>query len=216
MRRLFPTLPALALVAGCLSGSHAYLKLSSDFNMPAEYSEAETYANLREEWLRHSPLGLEGGIAAILEDPAVGVALVAYEAQQSRTPGRPGSQAIETWAMLYGNGDRIPVRVRWTFNKHFHRQATLEPDNGWKFRLVDDRGLTLDPVEIGRMNLVRDTKDWIGEFRIWFPRKTIDGRLLITNQTKSLKLTVEGPPGDAALEWRFRPLLATGDRPQIE
>lgn len=215
MRVLFPWLAAAGVLAGCLSGSHAYLKLSSDYGMPAEYSEAEQYAALREDWLRHATVGLEGGIAAILEDPAVGAAMVAYQAERSGTPGRPGKQAEETWSLLYGKGDRIPIRVRWTFNKHFHRENTLDPAN-WKFQLVDDRGLTLEPVEIGSLETIRDARDWIGEFRIWFPRKTIDGRLLVTSHTRSLTLLVKGGPGDAALEWRFLPLLGTGGRPRFE
>lgn len=204
------------LLAGCLSGPHAYLKLSPDYRLPPEYADASTYDALRDEWLRHATLGLEGGIAAILEDPAVGAAMVAFEAERSGAPGQPGKQAEELWASLYGKGDRIPIRVRWTFNKHFHKEATLDPTAGWKFRLVDDRGMVLQPVEIGRVQTIRDARDWIGEFRIWFPRKTVDGRLLVTSHTRSLALIVEGGPGDATLEWRFLPLLASGDRPRFE
>ncbi len=216
MRRLPVLLWVAGLLVGCLAGQHAYLKLSSDYRLPAEYSEAETYAALRDQWLRHSALGLEGGIAAILEDPAVGAALVAYDASRSAGAGRPGKQAAETWDLLYGTGDRIPLRIRWTFNKHFHRQATIEPGNAWRFRLIDDRGLSLEPIEIGHLEQIRDARDWIGEFRIWFPRRTIDGRLLITSHTRSLTLKVDGAAGDASLEWRFLPLLAPGDRPTLE
>ena len=161
-------------------------------------------------------LGLEGCFAAFLGGAAVGAALVAYDASRSAGAGRPGKQAAETWDLLYGTGDRIPLRIRWTFNKHFHRQATIEPGNAWRFRLIDDRGLSLEPIEIGHLEQIRDARDWIGEFRIWFPRRTIDGRLLITSHTRSLTLKVDGAAGDASLEWRFLPLLAPGDRPTLE
>ncbi len=211
MVRPLTWLLAAAVTAGCLSGAHAYLRLSDDYRMPREFADASTYLELEDAWLRHAPLGLEGGIAAILEDPAVGAARLAYDASRSATPGRPGRHAEQTWEELYRQGDRIPFRVRWRFNKHFHRQATLEPGSGWTFTLEDNSGQKLAPAEIGPLETLRDKADWVGEFRIWFPRRSIDGRLLITNHTRSLLLSVAGIPGDATLSWRFLPLLEARD-----
>jgi hypothetical protein len=199
------------LAVGCLTGPHAYLSLSSDFRLPGEHADAATYPDLQDLWLRTSPLGLEGAVGAVLEDPALGSAKLAFEASRSRTPGGPGKAAAEAWEQLYRGGDRLPVRVRWRFNKHFHREPTISPDSGWKFALTDDRGLKLQPAEIGKMSSTRDTRDWIGEFRIWFPRRSIDGRPYMTNRTRSLTLSIVGVPGDTSLTWRFLPLLDAPD-----
>ncbi|MBM4438211.1 MAG: hypothetical protein FJ029_13515 [Actinobacteria bacterium] len=199
------------LAVGCLAGPHAYLSLSGDYRLPAEYADAATYLELHDTWLRTSPLGLEGAVGAVLEDPVLGSALIAFEASRSKTPGGPGQAAAEAWDRLYRGGERLPVRVRWRFNKHFHEEHTISPDSGWKFSLTDDRGLSLQPVEIGKMSASRDARDWLGEFRLWFPRSSIDGRRYMTNRTRTLTLTIVGVPGDTSLTWRFLPLLDAPD-----
>ena len=211
MKRLASGFLAVAAIAGCLSGAHAYLDLSEDYRPPREFPDPASFRDVEDTWLRNAPLGLEGHIAAILEDPAVYAAQLAYEASRSGSPGRPGKAAEQGWEAMFKGGSRLPIRIRWRFNKHFHRQATLEPTSGWAFTLTDDQGNTLLPVEIGSLATTRDAADWVGEFRVWFPRTTIDGRRLITTHTRQLTLHVAGRPGDAQVMWRFRPLLEGRD-----
>lgn len=212
-RRWFAILASGLVVGGCLSGPHAYLRLASRYEVPAEFDGIAPYEGTVDAWTRHASLGLEGGIAAVLEDAAVGAAFIADQASRSRTPGRPGLQAADSWDDLYHKGYHIPVRVRWRFNKHFHKETSIDPKDVWTFKLVDDKGLILSPVEFGKLTTLPSAKEWIGEFRVWFTRKTIDGHTQITQGTRRLTLQVSGRPGDAELVWRFQPLLEAHDEP---
>lgn len=198
------------LASGCLSDA-AYLKLSRNYALPAEYVDPRSYASTLETWTRVAPLGLAGGFAATLEDPAVGAAIISRDAQQSRSAGPPGSDARATWQVLYDDGDRLPIRVRWRFNRHLYDPAVVDPAAGWTFTLSDDQGYRYSPVDRSAETVMRDPTTWIGAFTLWFARKSIGGRLLITDHTRQLTLTIAGNPGVAEVTWRFWPLL---DRPQ--
>ncbi len=175
--------------------------------MPREYADPRTYSAVVDAWTRVADLGLGGGLAATLEDPAVGAEILARDAAVSQAAGPPGSDARATWRALYGDGDRLPIKIVWRFDRHLYEQSILDPGSGWTFTLVDDLGFKYSPVAHDRLTVVPNRRLWIGEFTLWFPRRSLGGRTLFTSHTRDLTLEIVGTPGQARMTWRFLPLL---------
>lgn len=204
--RIFALLLPVAWHSGCIAGSSPFLELSTDFRLPREFADAGAFNSIENAWFRHGDLGIEGSVGAILEDPVLGAAMLAQWASASYSPGKPALSALQFWEGLYGSGDRLPFRIRWRFNKHFHQQQTLDPSQGWTFKLSDNLKGEWIPVQIGKFAESQHPNDWVAEYRIWFPRKAADGRLLLGRQIRALRLKIVGSVGDSILEWRFGPL----------
>jgi hypothetical protein len=216
MARVWAILSGVVLaLAGCLGGEHAYLRFSQDFDLPLEYADPATYRPLLDQWTRSASLGLEGAVAAVIEDPAVAAAMVAEAASRSHSAFGPGQAARETWQDLYHAGERLPLRVRLRCDRNFHKAEDADPAS-WTFRLRDEAGREFQPVATSSV-VVADTREaWIRECRIWFPRRTVSGVTLIGNRTRMLDLVVRGEGGDAILHWRFTPLLGNPARGPLD
>ncbi|MBU6429273.1 MAG: hypothetical protein KGR26_09705 [Cyanobacteria bacterium REEB65] len=198
---------AALLVAGCLPEALQYLHLSTDYALPGTYADPQGYWPVMDAWTRESSLGLAGGIAATLEDPAVGRAIITHDALVGHLPDVPGEDARARWDLLYDHGSRLPVRVHWRFDKNLYRQSTADPQGGWTFRLADDQGFVRSPLDMGKVSVQETPRYWKADFTIWFARRSLAGRLLWTSHTRELILHVVGTPGQAELQWRFLPLL---------
>ncbi|MBI6546217.1 MAG: hypothetical protein HY692_05450 [Cyanobacteria bacterium NC_groundwater_1444_Ag_S-0.65um_54_12] len=207
---------AAAVLVGCRDGANSYLQLSTDFVLPAEYADATAYTTLLTAWTRHASLGLDSGVAAIIEDPVLIAAQIAKQASEDLALSKPGAAALQFWNFLYQQGDRLPIRLRWRFSKHFYRQATAEPTKGWVFKLSDDQGSVLQPAEIGQLATARDPREWVGDFRLWFQRRGPDRRQYFSKNIRRLTLAVAGRPGNAELQWRFGPLLSARESVPLE
>ncbi|MDO8446770.1 MAG: hypothetical protein Q7T53_11865 [Deltaproteobacteria bacterium] len=83
----------------------------------------------------------------------------------------------------------------------------------WALYLVNEMGERVSPLEIKKLkgkgpNITRFFPyfdDWSVGYSVKFPLNLLDQRQLITNETKSVKFVMTGPPGRGELVWEIRP-----------
>lgn len=197
-------------VAGCALWS-PYLRPEFPAGRPPLYAvrHAETYRQLRDRWTRDASLGFANHVWATLDDPQLMRVAISDEGeQQGLVGGLFREMARQAWQALYGDPGlgigRIPIDVRWSFDKAFHPENHADPAN-WRFTLSSDRGSTVSALSVGTPEASPSATAWIETFRLWFP-----DRVLVPG-TRLLTLRLRGPGGEGAVGWQFAPLTDRGD-----
>ena len=208
-RRPFAPLVVLAL-AGCLEAGGSYLSPDWDVSMPRTLAVTDGEDNPEAAWAREQPLGLEGSVAATLVHPGLGRVLLARDARARRAgDDGPDAAARQTWTRWYQQGRTLPIQVRWRFARNFHAESITDPSS-WALALVADDGGEIRPLRTGRVVREDDDSAWVGTFTAWFPWRDASGRPAFGRGTRRLRLSIQGTPGRAELQWRFAPLLTDG------